>query len=117
MLETTKDFIKRHFTWICIAWAACLGIAIIPGVPNEIMVILMTVVISTLALAITSVALYVLTPLKFADFSFMDNGSYSDTLKGYMFVGKTIAISIIFFAICHVSAGVIEGVYYILKAN
>lgn len=109
------NFIKRHATWFLIGLISCLGFLFIPEIPNFVQVIILSIVISSLAIFIAGFAVYTYTPIKFTDVDIKPD--IPEILQACSILGKYFVLGSIFIGICLLILGVVVGTYFVMFAS
>ena len=66
------DFIKRNAIWFTAGLIALLGFLFIPGIPEFLQVVILSIVLGSIAIFLAGFALYTYTPIKFTDWEFKE---------------------------------------------
>ncbi len=115
MFEIT-NFVKRNATWFLIGLIAMMFFLFIPGLPEFLQLIILTIVFSSVVIFIASYAHYTYTPINLTDWEYIENNTPVE-IQAARILGKAEIIKGVFIGICILAGCLAIGVYFVIFAK
>jgi hypothetical protein len=109
------NFIKRNATWFLLGLISLLSFLFIPGIPEFLQVVILSIVLGSLTIFLSGFALYTYTPIKFTDWDIKLD--IPTDIQAAVIKGKAFIIGCVFIGISVLIAGITVGTYFVMFAD